>query len=453
MVGPVIALAVVALAVWLMVKQYSPIAVLLLSGLLMLVWAVTLGLPVPKLKQATGLQGFDYIQYIVESLTDINASVGLVIMVISGYVAYMDKIGASDALVTLAMKPLGVFKNQPYILASLVVPIGQFLFVSIPSAAGLCLLLMATIYPIIVKLGVSRVSAVALITATTAFGIGPASAIALSASSVLQMDISAFFFGYQIPMVLVLSTVLTLSYYVVNQYYDRKLIEEGVVFTEPERKLKAPGYYAILPLVPLVILLAFSSFFSWLPFSVKIDTNVAMLGGLFVALSFELFRTRNAVKVMQSLDVFWAGMGDIFKSVITLIVAADIFSKGLISLGFISALVDTSSHLGLGGIGIGMVMTVMIFMASILMGSGNAAFFAFGPLVPAIALPLGVPAVEMILPMSLAASMGRAVSPIAGMLVAASALAKIPPIQVVKRNLIPFSLALAVMLALKLFGL
>jgi DcuC family C4-dicarboxylate transporter len=127
-------------------------------------------------------------------------------------------------------------------------------------------------------------------------------------------------------------------------------------------------------------------------------------------------------------------------------VAADIFSKGLISLGFIDGLLSVSQHIGLGGIGISVVMTIMIFLASILMGSGNAAFFAFGPLVPAIAGPLGVKSVQMILPMAMAASMGRTVSPIAGVLVAAATLGKVSPVDVVKRNMIPFLLALVVML-------
>jgi DcuC family C4-dicarboxylate transporter len=129
-----------------------------------------------------------------------------------------------------------------------------------------------------------------------------------------------------------------------------------------------------------------------------------MLLGLFVAMGFEVIRKGNLKDVLASLDVFWNGMGDIFKSVVTLIVAADIFSKGLISLGFINGLLSLSQQIGLGGIGIGVVMTIMIFLASILMGSGNAAFFAFGPLVPKIAEPLGVKSVEMILPMAMAAS-------------------------------------------------
>jgi DcuC family C4-dicarboxylate transporter len=448
--GPFIALIFVGLVVFLLVRKMNAIAVLLFGGLIMMVVSFFLKLPLSKLKQPTGLVAFDFVQYIIESLTDINAGVGLVIMIISGFVAYMDKIGASDALVYLAMKPLSIFKNYPYVLASLVVPLGQFLFISIPSAAGLALLLMATVFPVIVKLGVSRLSAVSLITATTAFGIGPASAIALSAASVLEMDITAFFFGYQIPLVLVLSLTTTVSYFFVNRYFDKKLEEEELLNPHEEKakptREKAPAIYGILPILPLILLLVFSDFANLFPSPIRVDTNIAMLIGLLTAMVFELFRKGNLSSVLQSLDVFWNGMGDIFKSVVTLIIAADIFSKGLISLGFIDGLLSLSQQIGLGGIGIAVVMTIMIFLASILMGSGNAAFFAFGPLVPKIAEPLGVKSVEMILPMAMAASMGRTVSPIAGVLVAAATLGKVSPVEVVKRNLIPFLLALFVML-------
>jgi DcuC family C4-dicarboxylate transporter len=348
------------------------------------------------------------------------------------------------------MKPLNLLKKYPYILASLVLPLGQFLFVSIPSAAGLGLLLMASVFPILVSLGVSRLSAVSLITATTAFGIGPASAIALSAASVIEMDITGFFFQFQIPKVIPLSIALTVSYYFVNRYYDKKnnLVkpEEIGVHEGKDGKAGAPAIYAILPILPLVLLLVFSDFVGLFESAIKLDTNAAMILGLFTALIFELIRDKDLKKVFTSLDIFWNGMADIFKSVVVLIVAADIFSKGLIGLGFIDGLVQLSQGLGFGAVGIGIVMTVMIFLASILMGSGNAAFFAFGPLVPKIATDLGADSVTIILPMSLAASMGRTVSPIAGVLVATAAIAKVTPIDVVKRNAIPFGIGFVLML-------
>ena len=182
--GAVLSLFFIAFTGSLLLKKYNPHAVLLVSGLLMLIIAEFLNYNLPTLKEPTGFSGFDLFRYIKESFSKTNAGVGLMIMAIGGFVAYIDKIGASNALVFVAMKPLKLFKKHPYVAASLVIPIGQLLFVAIPSAAGLGLLLMASMFPILVNLGVSRLSAVSVITATTAFGIGPASAITASATDI-----------------------------------------------------------------------------------------------------------------------------------------------------------------------------------------------------------------------------------------------------------------------------
>jgi DcuC family C4-dicarboxylate transporter len=161
---------------------------------------------------------------------------------------------------------------------------------------------------------------------------------------------------------------------------------------------------------------------------------------------FELIRTRSFKIVLDSLKTFWNGMGNIFKTVVTLIITADIFAKGLISLGFIKGLLDLSQNIGLGAVGIGVVMTLMIFLASMLMGSGNASFFAFGPLVPKISKSLGANTADIILPMQLSASMGRTVSPVAGVIIATAEIAKVNTLAIVKRNLIPLTVALIIML-------
>lgn len=154
----------------------------------MLLIAFILEQKMPILDKPSGFSGFDLFVYIKQSFAETNAGVGLMIMAIGGFVAYIDKIGASNALVYVAMKPLGLFKSYPYIAASLVIPIGQILFVAIPSAAGLSLLLMASLFPILTNLGVSKLSAASVITATTAFGMGPASAITASATNIIGID-------------------------------------------------------------------------------------------------------------------------------------------------------------------------------------------------------------------------------------------------------------------------
>jgi DcuC family C4-dicarboxylate transporter len=479
--SPILAIVFIVVVARLLLKKIYPHAVLLFAGLLMMVLAMILGQPLAGVKESTGWVVFDLFVYIKESFSKTNAGVGLMIMSIGGFVAYMDKIGASNSLVHLAMKPLGLLKKYPYATAAAVIPIGQLLFVCIPSAAGLGLLLMASVFPILIGLGVSRLSAVSVITACTAFGIGPASAITARATTIAEQESIYYFIEHQLPLMLPLCLVVTISYYFVNRYYDRKAISSSsssfaeasedsstspaagekanaatkannpqTRSTNPDQakgpSLTAPLYYSIIPLLPLILLIVFSEVFDLTPFPIELNTTTAMFISLFVAMGFEFIRKRNIREVMQSLQIFWNGMGNIFKTVVTLIIAADIFSKGLIALGFIKGLVNSSQSMGLGGIGIGVVMTVMIFLASMLMGSGNASFFAFAPLIPKIATKLGVSSTSMILPMNLAASMGRTVSPVAGVLIATAEIAGVSTLQIVKRNLIPLFAALIFLL-------
>ena len=71
------------------------------------------------------------------------------IMAIAGFTYFMDQIGASGALVRLSVKPLKLIK-APYIVMTLGFILSLILNVFIPSAAGLALLLMVSLYPVMV---------------------------------------------------------------------------------------------------------------------------------------------------------------------------------------------------------------------------------------------------------------------------------------------------------------
>lgn len=446
MIGSIISLLFIILVATLLLKKYYPHAVLLIAGLFMLVISLFLDKGLPLEATSTGFTGFDLFKLIKESFSKTNAGVGLMIMAIGGFVAYIDKIGASNALVYVAMKPLKLFKSKPYLAASLVIPIGQTLFVAIPSAAGLSLLLMASLFPILTNLGVSKLSAASVITGTTAFGMGPASAITASASSIIGLESIDYFINHQILLMLPLSLSMMITYYFVNRYYDKKNNHNVVKVATAKQTIGVPLIYAIIPVLPIILLIVFSEIFSLFPSPIKLDTTTAMFISLFVGIVFELFRTKSVKQVFEALKTFWDGMGNIFKTVVTLIIAADIFAKGLISLGFIEGLLELSQNLGFNAIGISIVMSIMIFLASMLMGSGNASFFAFGPLVPKIAKTLGVDSTSMILPMQFSASIGRTVSPVAGVIIAVSEIAGVSTLQIVKRNFIPLVVALLLML-------
>ncbi|MCF8253550.1 MAG: C4-dicarboxylate transporter DcuC [Bacteroidia bacterium] len=445
--GLVISIVFIAIVAKLLVNKFFPQAVLLLAGIAMLLISGIINSSSSIETNGSGVLVFDIFEYIKNSFSKTNANVGLMIMAIGGFVAYMDKIGASEALVRVAIRPLAFLKKHPNLTAVAVIPIGQMIFICVPSAAGFGLLLMASVFPILVNLGVSRLAAVSIITGCTSFCIGPASVITASAVQIAGIETVPYFINSQIPIAILLNVVLMVSYFFVNKHYEAKdKLNEVLKKSNEEVSTNAPAIYAILPVLPLVLLLTFSGVFEIFPIKLKIETTTAMLFSLFVGMAFELIRTRNIKEVFSSFKVFIDGMGEIFKSVVTLIIVAEIFANGLIALGFMEGLVSISQGFGMGAIGIGIVMTIMIFLAAILMGSGNAAFFAFGPLIPNVAAKFGVASTSILLPMNLAASMGRSLSPIAGVLIATAEVAGVPVIDIVKRNMIPVSLVLLTLL-------
>lgn len=450
-VGAILAVQFIALTAWWLYKKHNPQAVLLVTGLMMLCIAMILGTSSSTVGETTGNAVFDLFRIVRETFSTNLMRVGLMIMTIGGYVAYMKHIKASDALVYVSMQPLSLFKKYPYIASIIIIPIGQLLFITTPSAAGLGLLLVVSILPVLVSLGVSRLTAVSVISACTVFDMGPSSANTAKAAELVEVNTISYFVEHQLPLAIPLTILLMALYYFSNRYFDKRDVKKGRstfggVVNKGDFKVDAPLIYAILPVLPLIMLIVFSKYLQLFNPPIELDTTTAMLVSLFVAMLFELIRKRSISHFFAGVKTFWNGMGKVFADVVTLIVCAEVFAKGLIGLGFIEALVQGSLHMGFSGVMVGVLITVLIFLAAMLMGSGNASFFSFGPLVPNIANQFGLSPMNIIVPMQLSSSMGRAASPIAGVIIAIAEIAGVSPMELAKRNMIPMGVALVFML-------
>ena len=310
---------------------------------------------------------------------------------------------------------------------------------------------MVSVFPVLVGLGVSRASAVSVITGSTAFGMGPASAITASASSIANIPIVDYFIQHQIPTVWPLMLVMAISYYLVNKYFDAKQDKifknsPAIPLDDLDKQNGVPALFSMIPIMPIILLVSVYMVNEYTEFSVVLNTTMAMIISWTIALIAFSLKKKSIKSAMDSSKVFWKGMSNIFVSVVTLVITAGVFAKGLISLGFIQAMIDGAQYLGLESSLVLVVFTLLVFLSSILMGSGNAAFFSFGPLIPSIAAKFGVNSINLILPMNLAASLGRTVSPISGVILATSSIANVPVSEIVKRNAIPITVALLLML-------
>lgn len=115
MAGILITLAVVAVVAYCVLKNYHPPFVLLLAGFVMLICAAFFGqMPLAEGK-STGFFGFDLSEAFTKLMQSRPPGLGLNIMIISGFSVYMDRIGASKALVKLCVKPLSAIRS-PYVL-------------------------------------------------------------------------------------------------------------------------------------------------------------------------------------------------------------------------------------------------------------------------------------------------------------------------------------------------
>lgn len=431
----VLAILVIIAVGYFIVKKYQAQGVLLIGGAILLLGGILLNDSPVMAKSATGSLYLDIFSQLSKNFIKTSGSLGLAIMIVSAFAKYMDHIGASTALVKLSIKPLQKL-NSPYIVLALSYVIGQILNVFIPSASGLGVLLMVTVYPIVVSLGVSSLAATAVIGTSACLDLGPASGNAVLASKTAEMDAALYFANYQIPVAIATVIVITILHYFVNKKMDSKLevAESKADLESKEEDKEVPKFYAFLPIIPLLIILMFSPLTGS---SIKIGVVEAMFMSITLSMIIEGVRRRAFKSTLAELKIIFTAMGSQFANVITLIVAGEFFALGLTKIGVISALIDSTKSAGLGAQPMILVMTAIIVVSSILMGSGNAPFFAFAALAPAVAASVDLNPIVMLMPMQLSAGIARSVSPITAVIVAVAGISGVSPFEVVKRTAIP----------------
>jgi DcuC family C4-dicarboxylate transporter len=193
---------------------------------------------------------------------------------------------------------------------------------------------------------------------------------------------------------------------------------------------------AIVPLVPLVLLILSSKQIAVLPeMSVALSMILGVVLGLLVTWS-------NAQQVCKN---FFRGMGDAYSDVIGLIVCASIFTTGMSAIGLTKAMTELMEGSQSAAAAAG---TFGPFLIAVISGSGDAAAFAFNGAVTPFAEQFGLSIMNLGSLAQIAGAMGRSMSPVAGAAIICAGLAKVNPMEVTKRNALP---CIAAAIALMLF--
>lgn len=175
-----------------------------------------------------------------------------------------------------------------------------------------------------------------------------------------------------------------------------------------------------------------------------------MLTWIVVAI-IELIRLRDAKLVMKDCLVFFKKMGALFGGVVALVICAEVFATGLRVSGLVSEIIGAAKGFGFGVGGMTCVLSGLVGIVTFLTGSGVGAFSAFANLSVDVQNQVGGNLPAMMVPMHLACSVFRSMSPVAGCLIAAALVAGVSPMSLVRRNWIPMCACFGTILLMNQF--
>ena len=429
----IIGLIAIVLVAYYIVKGYSATGVLMFGGLVLLLISVLMGHSIlPEGVKSTGSTYFDILEYVKYLLGNRGGGLGLMIMVLCGFSVYMTHLGANDVVVKLVSKPLKNIRS-PYILMVFAYFLACLMSFAVSSATGLGVLLMATLFPVMVNVGISRGAAAAICASPISIILSPTSGDVVLSAEISKIPLGEFAFGTALPVSIFAILGIAVAHFFWQRYLDKK---EGVQverLNADEIKTAAPNYYAILPLLPIIGVLIFDG--KWgLP---NLHIVTVMVLCFIITAAVDFLRSFNAKQTFDNLIVAYRGMADAFAGVVMLLVAAGVFAQSLSTIGFITNLIDSAQTFGGSAFFMMLVLAVITILATMATGSGNAAFYAFAELIPKLATQMGVNPAFLTIPMLQASNLGRGLSPVSGVVVAVSGMGKISPFEIVKRMSVP----------------
>ena len=429
----IIGLIAIVLVAYYIVKGYSATGVLMFGGLVLLFISVLMGHSIlPDGVKSTGSTYFDILEYVKYLLGNRGGGLGLMIMVLCGFSVYMTHLGANDVVVKLVSKPLKNIRS-PYILMVFAYFLACLMSFAVSSATGLGVLLMATLFPVMVNVGISRGAAAAICASPISIILSPTSGDVVLSAEISKIPLGEFAFGTALPVSIFAILGIAVAHFFWQRYLDKK---EGVQverLNADEIKTTAPNYYAILPLLPIIGVLIFDG--KWgLP---NLHIVTVMVLCFIITAAVDFLRSFNAKQTFDNLVVAYRGMADAFAGVVMLLVAAGVFAQSLSTIGFITNLIDSAQSFGGSAFFMMFVLAVITILATMATGSGNAAFYAFAELIPKLATQMGVNPAFLTIPMLQASNLGRGLSPVSGVVVAVSGMGKISPFEIVKRMSVP----------------
>ena len=403
-----IALAVIFVTVWALVKQYETRLVLIAAGLF---------LCVISLAPMVGLNQF------AKSMT--NNSLIMAICGSMGFAYTASYTGCDRSLVHYLASPvrgLGIF------LIPVCTAITFFVNIALPSAAGCAAAVGSTLIPVMLRAGIKpAAAAAAVLGGTIGSYLSPGTSHNAFVAKMANMSVMDFI-GTHAMYSVMCGAILVVGILIVcwilgdNKGDVNAKIDESKL--QKDDNFKPSVLKAIVMIVPIAILVSGNL---WIP-AIKMGVAQAMVIGAICCL------ITGRCDVQTFAKEFFNGMGKGYANVMGIIIAAGVFAAGLRAAGLIDvcvdALKDSNEYARWGG-------SLGPWIMGVITGSGDAATLAFNEAVTPHAEAFGMTIPGLGGLAFLTGALGRTMSPLAGVTILVSGIAMVNPLEVVKRTALP----------------
>lgn len=393
---------IVMVTFYAIIKRYETRMVLLVSGFVM---ALVSG----KISEAIG----------AFSATMVNNGLVTVICTVMGFAFAMKLTQCDVHLIRLLAGSLSRFR---IILIPGAILITAAINTALPSAAGCAAAVGAILIPTLISAGIHPVIAgSAVLAGTWGSALSPGNPHNPFIANLARVDVMTVIAGHAQAAVAALVVVMAvLTAIAIFRKEDRgySSLQTNIGLED----FKINYLKAIVPIVPLALLIVGSKQIHLIP---EVTVPQVMLFG--TILSFVVTR----VNPQEISKQFFTGMGEAYGSIIGIIIAAAVFTKGMELIGLTGALIEAMKH----SENIArLAATFGPFIVAVLSGSGDAATLAFNGAITPHAEQFGFGISQMGSQALLSGGMGRSMSPVAGAAIVCAQLAGVNTIELAKRN-------------------
>lgn len=386
LIATIIILALLFLAVAKKLDMQTTLAFLSIVCLL-----VAAALGSDQIPAETGLIWFDVFEYLPSYFGTTLAGTALIILFVVSFSNYMAEIGASQRLAEMLAKPVLKIKSK-VVLLTVSTFIAYVLMLILPSAMGTFVVCLGVLFPTLRKAGINPISIMLAFFVGANVVVGPANPFAVLVLGMMEgaPDAATFFVQYAFPVsaITMLCTGVVVGLW--NLHLDKKVEAFPEVSEEamPEGDATdAPKWYGLFPLLPVVLLIVFSSL-------TGLGIVFSVAGGYFFSLIIcfilHFLVQKNKKETYNGFAHFFHYFGGVMKSPCIIVCLSMFFGKAISLVGGLDFLVNwLITNFGLGWYALLIVVAVLYFILCIFVGN-SIAIPVTVPIVSAAMISLGM---------------------------------------------------------------